>query len=752
MWVLCCMASVTIDAAGELNNAVNSTPCGPSMKCANLGNISYPFWNSASCAASPSYVLSNCSSSESAPYVHWDSLSLALQPQAAAVIRGLTFDLNNGSGRYAHINLTWDTSLLTMDSCEYIFSSHNASQYNIPASINLTGFANDAFEFSQSSAHSYNLDKFDNIYLFFNCTNWAAMSELINNSNSSSLDFWKLESKVCNSQRVICASRLSATSCISLSPAKEVMLQHVMDTLACSHFTFGIVKGAAPPDYTESSLFLNAGLVQLSWTDSECTKCVNSAGGYCAYSNDGGKLMSCQDIEHPYYDDGDGVFYRHRIIQISIGVALSVIAVLLALLGFRYYGKKNISFRDLSSKLVWLAISVLKKVLRRLQQSSYSPNLYIILRDWEGLTERPVEYSYCSIASATKSFINVIGEGGFGKVYKGAQLVPHNAGSTTHIEAEGSDNMQIAVKVLEMRSKHMKNQLLNELGTIGRIHHVNVVRLLGFCVQEDHEMLVYEYVANGSLDRSLFAKRKDGDKVDNDADQRVLDWSERYAIAVGVARGLSYLHEECRHRTVHCDIKPQNILLDDAMSPKIADFGLSRLMDRDESQVVTLARGTPGYMAPEFWRGGESKLSTKFDVYSYGMVLLELISGRQNFAYDDAMGSVCCIPAVAFEAAMQSNGAAILDTRLGAHEDVINEAQWNQIWTVAFVALWCIQDHPASRPSMSEVVQYLEGTIVVSRKVPQPSISISTTPSIAPSSIQISHDRQDFTPSSCVGR
>ncbi|MCO5575111.1 hypothetical protein L7F22_028908 [Adiantum nelumboides] len=709
LWVLCCaMASVTIDA-GELN-AVNSTPCGPSMECANLGNIAYPFWNSASCAASPSYVLSNCSSSESAPYAHWDSLSLALQLQAAAVITGLTVDLYNGSGRYAHINLTWDT-----------------------------GFADDAFEFSQSS-HLYNSnsdDQFDNIYLFFNCTNRAAMSELTNNSNSSSRGFWEKDSNVCNSQKEICASRLSATSCISLSAAKEVMLQHVMDTLACSHFTFGIAQPW--PDYYESSLMLYAGLVQLSWTDSECTKCVNSAGGYCAYSSDGGKLMSCQETEYLYYD-GKGVFYLHRIVQISLCVALSVIVVLLALLGFRYFNKKKISFRDLSSKLARLEISVLKKVLRRLQQSSYGPNLSIILQDWEGLTERPVEYSYSSIATATKSFSNVIGEGGFGKVYKGA-LIPQNG--STHIKAEGRDNMQIAVKVLEMRSKHMKNQLLNELGTIGRIHHVNVVRLLGFCVQEDHEMLVYEYVANGSLDRWLFAGRKDSE-VDNDEDQRVLDWTQRYAIAVGIARGLSYLHEECRHRTVHCDIKPQNILLDDAMSPKIADFGLSRLMDRDESQVVTLARGTPGYMAPEFWKGGESRLSTKFDVYSYGMVLLELMSGRRNFAYDAAMGSVCCIPAVAFEAAMQGNVAAILDARLGAHEDVINEGQWNQIWTVAFVALWCIQDHPASRPSMSEVVQYLEGTIAISRNVPQP--SISTTPSIAPFSIQISHDRQDFTP------
>ncbi|MCO5612554.1 hypothetical protein L7F22_066822 [Adiantum nelumboides] len=163
--------------------------------------------------------------------------------------------------------------------------------------------------------------------------------------------------------------------------------------------------------------------------------------------------------------------------------------------GFHYFGKKK-SFYDLSSKLAGLAISVLKKVLRRLQQSSYRPNVSIILQDLKGLIERPVEYSYSSIASATKSFNNAIGEGGFSKVYKGA--LPQNG--STH-KAEGRHNMQIAVKVLEMKSKHMKNQLLNELGTIAQIHHVNIARLLGFCMQEDHKILVYEYVANGALDK-----------------------------------------------------------------------------------------------------------------------------------------------------------------------------------------------------------------------------------------------------------
>eukprot|EP00250_Pteridium_aquilinum_P019190 c24339_g6_i1 orf=1878-2408(-) len=138
--------------------------------------------------------------------------------------------------------------------------------------------------------------------------------------------------------------------------------------------------------------------------------------------------------------------------------------------------------------------------------------------------------------------------------------------------------IQTAVKVLEMRSRHSEKQFLNEVVTIGWIHHLNVVRLLGFCVQEDHEMLVCEYVVNGSLDRWLFDSSGEDEK-------QVLDWGKRYAIAMGIKKGLSYLHEDCRLRIVHCgiihcDTKPQNILLDQEMCPKIADFGLARLMDK----------------------------------------------------------------------------------------------------------------------------------------------------------------------------
>lgn len=212
---------------------------------------------------------------------------------------------------------------------------------------------------------------------------------------------------------------------------------------------------------------------------------------------------------------------------------------------------------------------------------------------------------------------------------------------------------------------------------IGSIHHHHLVKLKGFCADGKHRLLVYEYMANGSLDRWIFG-------------EFLLDWDTRYNIAIGTAKGLAYLHEDCDVKIVHCDIKPENVLLDDNFLAKVSDFGLAKLMTREQSHVFTTLRGTRGYLAPE-WITNYA-ISEKSDVYSYGMVLLEIISGRKNYAFK----------------MMEEGKVEIhLDKKMKVDEND------ERVKVATRVALWCIQDDMSLRPSMTKVVQMLEGLCTV---------------------------------------
>lgn len=307
----------------------------------------------------------------------------------------------------------------------------------------------------------------------------------------------------------------------------------------------------------------------------------------------------------------------------------------------------------------------------------------------QGLAETPIHFHFAMLETATEGFTAVLGKGGFGVVYKG--VLPSG-------EA-------IAVKVLH-DSMHTEEQFLREIETLGKLHHVNVVRLMGFCMEKSKRILVYEYISNNSLDKHLFNKSEG-----NDEGSPVLSWEKRYEIALGIARGLSYIHEECRHKIIHRDMKPQNILLDEFFCPKISDFGLAKIIKREENGVVSQMRGTPGYMAPEFWAELKGPLSTKFDVFSYGVVVLELVAGRPNVK-EDASSEEMYLSEWAF--ARVASPAPIIDRR------IVQLANPIQVKILVLVALWCIQEDPAQRPSMSRVVQYLEGSIDVPANPPHP--------------------------------
>lgn len=291
-------------------------------------------------------------------------------------------------------------------------------------------------------------------------------------------------------------------------------------------------------------------------------------------------------------------------------------------------------------------------------------------------------FSYRELQNATKNFSEKLGGGGFGSVFKGAL----------------QDSSVIAVKRLEGISQGEK-QFRTEVVTIGTIQHMNLVRLRGFCSEGNKKLLVYDYMPNGSLDSHLFISQAGEEKT-------VLGWKLRYQIALGTARGLAYLHDECRDCIIHCDIKPENILLDSQFGPKVADFGLAKLVGRDFSRVLTTMRGTRGYLAPE-WISGVA-ITAKADVYSYGMMLFEIVSGRRNTEQSEN-GKVRFFPSVAATVLTKDEDIrSLLDPRLEG-ESVDTE----ELARACKVACWCIQDEESHRPAMSQVVQILEGVLEV---------------------------------------
>ncbi|KAL5707875.1 hypothetical protein ACHQM5_018728 [Ranunculus cassubicifolius] len=303
----------------------------------------------------------------------------------------------------------------------------------------------------------------------------------------------------------------------------------------------------------------------------------------------------------------------------------------------------------------------------------------------------PVQFSYKELQKSTKGFKEKLGAGGFGAVYKGILV----------------NRCVAAVKQLEGIEQGEK-QFRMEVATISSTHHLNLVRLIGFCSEGRHRLLVYEFMKNGSLDNFLFLK--------DSASERLLDWQTRFNIALGTAKGITYLHEECRDCIVHCDIKPENILLDDNFNAKVSDFGLAKLIHSKDNRYRTLTsvRGTRGYLAPEWL--ANLPITSKSDVYSYGMVLLEIISGRRNFDVSEETNNKK-FSTWAYEEFDKGNVKNVVDKRLAEHE-----MEMEQIKRCIEASFWCMQEQPSQRPSMGKVLQMLEGIIAID-KPPIPKIA-----------------------------
>ncbi|XP_058765620.1 LEAF RUST 10 DISEASE-RESISTANCE LOCUS RECEPTOR-LIKE PROTEIN KINASE-like 2.1 isoform X2 [Vicia villosa] len=306
-------------------------------------------------------------------------------------------------------------------------------------------------------------------------------------------------------------------------------------------------------------------------------------------------------------------------------------------------------------------------------------------------------YNYSDIKKITNSFKNKLGQGGYGSVYKGKL----------------HDERNVAVKILS-ESKGEGEDFINEVASISRTSHVNVVRLLGFCLDGSKKALIYEFMPNGSLEKFIY---EDKNPVQDD---HQLDCNTLYHIVVGVARGLEYLHRGCNTRILHFDIKPHNILLDDEFCPKISDFGLAKICPKKESIVSIIgARGTPGYIAPELFSRNFGGVSHKSDVYSYGMMVLEMVGRRKNIKVE-----VDCSSELYFPHWIYKRLELNQDLGLGCIKNEIDE---EMVRKMTVVSLWCIQTNPLNRPSMHKVVEMLEGNLQVLDIPPKPFLSSPST-------------------------
>ncbi|KAK2453210.1 rust resistance kinase Lr10 [Trifolium repens] len=363
-------------------------------------------------------------------------------------------------------------------------------------------------------------------------------------------------------------------------------------------------------------------LLSLSWPKQNCTEC-EAKGMKCKWKNNGTKSETqCFDCKT-----------KRKTIQIP----------------------KSLIYISAGSILMGLVLIALFKIhvyFRKKEEDQVRVDKF--LEDYRA--QKPTRFSYADIKRITNGFKEKLGEGAHGTVFKGKL----------------SSEILVAVKMLNNTAGDGK-EFINEVGIMGKIHHINVVRLLGFCADGIHRALVYSLFPNGSLQSFIFPP----DNKDN-----FIGWAKLQQIAIGIAKGIEYLHQGCNNPIIHFDINPHNVLLDDSFAPKISDFGLAKLCSKNLSVVsMTAAKGTLGYMAPEVLSRNFGNVSLKSDIYSYGMLLLEMVGGRKNV--DMSSSAEACN--VLYPEWIHN----LLEGDVHIHIEDENDVKIAK--KLAIVGLWCIQ-------------------------------------------------------------
>ncbi|ONI17216.1 hypothetical protein PRUPE_3G146100 [Prunus persica] len=400
----------------------------------------------------------------------------------------------------------------------------------------------------------------------------------------------------------------------------------------------------------------------------QCNSCVESGGKCGLNTTTGGFSCFCLDQAYATVCNATAPGAQGKKKNIAIGLAVGGFSMMVIILCI-------------------ICISRKRMVLFVKKDKRDEFDVEAFIRNYGSLT--PKRYTYRNVKKMTDSFRDKIGKGGYGTVYKGR--LP--------------DGLLVAVKVLSESKGNGGEDFINEVASIGRTSHVNIVTLSGFCYEGDKRALIYEYMPNGSLDNFI---HKHGSGMANFR----LEWKILSEIAVGIARGLEYLHRGCNTRILHFDIKPQNILLDKDFRPKISDFGLAKLCKTKDSIVSMMGtRGTAGYIAPEVFSRNFGGVSHKSDVYSYGMLVLEMVGAKKNLDSGVSHTSEMFPHYVYKDLELEKD-----ENAFGA----ITEEEKEIARKMVLISLWCIQTIPSDRPSMSKVVEMLEGPLHSLRIAPKP--------------------------------
>ncbi|CAL2235150.1 unnamed protein product [Prunus armeniaca] len=634
--------------------------CSKAINCGGIGGISYPFWgvNRASHCGLPGFEV-KCL--DNVPVINMSNINYRI--------------LKTNSSRVPpSVTVARQDYWKTVCPPTFVNTSINSSLFNYTSSgfTNLTFYygCNTSTSNTTSTSQVCSRNKISYVTPLF-----------LSNYTSSALT--KVSDSQCNSTTTSSQIFCNASASVNVSSVTPSPPADTVAPVACKNQVIVPVSRTAAvalkANRTTIQDAVDGGFeLELKVRTDICNTCVES-GGMCGLNTtSGGFNCFCQDRAYetrcnptisnqPPRPKGSKAKY-----EIGIPAGVSGILIIIACIVCKSR-KRILGFfkKDITDEF----------------------DVEEFIRNYECLA--PKRYSYANVKKMTDSFKDKIGKGGFGTVYKGR--LP--------------DGLVVAVKVLS-ESKGNAEDFINEVASIGRTSHVNIVTLSGFCYErKDKRALIYEFMHNGSLDNFI---HKRGSETENCR----LEWKTLSEIAVGIARGLEYLHRGCNTRILHLDIKPQNILLDTNFCPKIADFGLAKLCKTKESIVSMMGtRGTAGYIAPEVFSRNFGGVSHKSDVYSYGMLVLEMVGARN---LDSGVSHTSeMFPHYVYRELELDNDENVFGAITEEEKEIARK--------MVLISLWCIQTNPSDRPSMSKVVEMFEGPLHSLQIAPKPLLFAPTT-------------------------